>query len=68
MRSVMFAGFAPPPNAVNFGLERIEAATPNARSAELREERFERREGIEGEYVLTLAAAHGVTHKARLAE
>ena len=52
--------------AAECGLEGIEATAPNARSAELREERVKRREGVGGERVLTLAAAHGVTHEARL--
>ncbi len=53
---------------MNFGLERIEAAAPNARPAELREERFERHESVEGELVLSLSTAHGVLHEARFAE
>lgn len=64
----VLAGFAPPADAVDLGLERIEATAPGARPVEAREERLERREGVEGERVLALPAARRVLHEARLAE
>jgi hypothetical protein len=53
---------------VNFCLEGIETLIPNARPMKAREECFEWSERRDVERILTLAAAHGVTHEAGLAE
>lgn len=53
---------------MDLGLERIEAPVPDARPVKAREEGLQRREGLEGERVLALAAAHRVAHEARFAE
>ena len=60
-----------PTHALNFSFEGIETLNPDARRTEAREERFERGERGErrdGERILALAAADGVTHEPGLAQ
>jgi hypothetical protein len=53
---------------MNFRLQGVQALTPDARRTEPRKEGFEWGKRREVERIPALAAAHGVTHQARVAE